>query len=216
MRIKAGKFGACASSPLQKIDNPMHIIGGLYRGYRLQMPKGKRTRPTASRLRESLFNICQNFIDGVHILDLFAGSGAVGFEALSRGAAFATFVESDREAFNCIKKNASHLNVENRCQFLYGDAFTMLKKLERKQLSYEVIYADPPYGSSLKDEQAVQLFSTEVISWVDRHHLLTSGGSLFVEEDAQYSPQPPLLTTLNLRSSRRYGQSILQHYTRQD
>jgi 16S rRNA (guanine966-N2)-methyltransferase len=193
----------------------MHIIGGLYRGYRLQMPKGTRTRPTASRLRESLFNICQNFIEGVHILDLFAGSGAVGFEALSRGAAFATFVESDREAFNCIKKNASHLKVESRCQFLYGDVFTMLKKLAREQLSYEMIYADPPYGSSLKDERAGLLFSTEVISWVDSHHILTSEGSLFIEEDARFTPQPPLLTTLNLRSSRRYGQSLLQHYISQ-
>jgi 16S rRNA (guanine(966)-N(2))-methyltransferase RsmD len=190
----------------------MRIIGGLNRGRSLQMPKGSQTRPTAGRLRQALFNICQHFIEEIRVLDLFAGSGAVGFEALSRGAAFATFVESNKEAFNCIKKNASHLQVDEHCQILHGDVFAMLKKLEREHASYGMIYADPPYGKSRQDGSTNLLFSTEVILWLDTHHLLEPGGSLFVEEDLRYTPQPTLLTTLQLHDSRRFGQSILQHY----
>ena len=122
----------------------MRIIAGQYRGQRLKAPKGPQTRPTASRLREALFNICQNRIERARFLDLYAGSGAMGFEALSRGAESAVFIDAHKEAIQCIEANAASLQVQSQIQVFRGEAIATLAWLEKQGDPFDIIYADPP------------------------------------------------------------------------
>lgn len=190
----------------------MFIIAGLYRRHRLSVPKGSQTRPTASRLREALFNICQHSIEGAHFLDLFAGSGAMGLEALSRGAQSATFVDTHREAIRCIQQNVAHLQVQSQAQILHGEVFTVLKLLEKQGKAFDIIYADPPYKTPVSSASPTTFYSHKIIQWIDTHRLLAPGGVLFIEEDFHSQPQLDQLTTLKLNDSRRMGHAALQQY----
>lgn len=188
----------------------MFIIAGLYRRQRLITPKGDQTRPTANRLREALFNICQHKIEGARFLDLFAGSGAMGLEAISREAQFATFIDSHKEAIQCIESNIAHLRVQDKTQILRGEVFTMLKRLEQQKQTFDVIYADPPYRTPAPN--STQFYSAQIIQWIDTHALLAPNGLLFVEEDFNFQPQVDHLGTLEFIDSRRMGHAALQQY----
>lgn len=190
----------------------MYIIGGRYKHLRLVTPKGTQTRPTASRLREALFNICQNYIEDADFLDLFAGSGAMGLEALSRGARSATFVDASKEAVRCIRRNIAALKVETDCQVLCGQMSSLLKLLERQNKQYNLIYADPPYHTSMDLAGEVCLYSEYVVRFVDSSTLLIPGGTLFIEEDARHPPKVEPLHSLILKDSRKFGHSLLQRY----
>lgn len=189
----------------------MHIIAGKYKNRQLQSPKGSQTRPTSSRLRESLFNICQNEIEGAVFLDLFAGSGAIGFEAISRGAKECTFVDSHPHAISCIRENCSKLQVGKESKILTGDIFDMLRLLEKQQARFDIIFVDPPYATwqSVKEELPL---STKIIQWFDKHQLLKPNGLLFVEEDFTFQPKLSDLKSLELINSRRLGTAALQQY----
>lgn len=189
----------------------MYIIGGMYKHHRLAVPKGNQTRPTASRLREALFNICQTYIEEASFLDLFAGSGAMGLEALSRGARAATFVDNSQEAVRCIKRNIASLKAESQCEVLGSQVFTLLKLFERQKKVYDLIYVDPPYNTSIDIAGEVFLYSEYIIHLIDKSSLLTPGGTLFVEEDARHPPKIPT-NHLILKDSRKFGHSLLQRY----
>src|SRR5436305_1632219 len=103
----------------------MRIIAGTFKNRRLIAPKGDATRPTTEQLRESLFNICQHYLEGAHFLDLFAGSGAMGLEALSRGASYATFVDNNKESVGYIHANVEALKVGGHSKVICGDVFTI-------------------------------------------------------------------------------------------
>ena len=133
----------------------MRIIAGEWRGRRLQTPPGMDTRPTADRVRETLFSMLVSRLgafDGLRVADLFAGSGALGFEALSRGAAFACFVERDGKAAAAIRANAADLGARDRVQIIGGSALA----LPRSE-PFDLIFADPPYaaGSGTAAVQAI-------------------------------------------------------------
>jgi 16S rRNA (guanine966-N2)-methyltransferase len=178
----------------------MHIIGGKFKKRILVAPKSEQVRPTTSQLREALFNICQNEIQDARFLDLFAGSGAMGLEALSRGAARAAFVEKNRLALAAIRKNISQLGVENECEVLGFDAFKALETLAATGRSFELIYADPPYGESL---------GARLLCFLDTHSLLSHNGSLFLEEEQL---QLPPLNTLKLFDQRKIGRAHLYEF----
>jgi len=192
----------------------MRIFSGVYKGRTIQSPKGLKTRPTSGRLRESLFNICQGYIEGTRFLDLFAGSGAMGFEALSRGAGHVTFVDNSRESIRCIKDNAQLLGVNGQVEILYGDVFEVLGKLIKKERPFDLIYADPPYAVKSKEEGGELPYSVQVLEKVDQHPraLLTSDGSLFLEDEADALSDHYMLTSLALESSRQMGRSALQQF----
>jgi 16S rRNA (guanine966-N2)-methyltransferase len=123
----------------------MRIIAGQWRGRRLLTPPGAATRPTADRVRETLFSMLVSRLgtfDGLRVADLFAGSGALGFEALSRGAAFACFVENDAKAQAAIRANSDDLGASQRVQVLGGSALSL-----SGSGSFDLIFADPPYES---------------------------------------------------------------------
>ncbi len=122
----------------------MRIIGGTYGGRKLVSPRGKGIRPTSDRMRETIFNILEHSsisLEGARILDVFAGTGAMGLEALSRGAAHVTFFDKDRAALHLVKKNISLLNVEDKSTTKYVNVPALSPALK----PYDFIFLDPPY-----------------------------------------------------------------------
>ena len=186
----------------------MHIIAGKYKNRSISAPSGLETRPTSGRLRESVFNICQHNIEGAEFLDLFAGSGIMGLEALSRGAKRATFIDKGRESISAIRRNVQALGVETEATVLQGDAIQRMKKLEEAGMHFDLIYVDPPYGLMDKSDTC----SSRVLSELDKGDLLKEGGMLFIEESQEAQPDGEGLTTLHLMSSRRMGRSTLLQY----
>jgi 16S rRNA (guanine(966)-N(2))-methyltransferase RsmD len=123
----------------------VRIISGEFRGRRLKSPRGGDLRPTSDRLKETLFNILGPEISGSIFLDVFAGTGAIGLEALSRGALAAVFVESSKEAVQLIRQNIELCGIASRCRILPGDVFTLLRTLARESFTADVAFLDPPY-----------------------------------------------------------------------
>ena len=122
----------------------VRIIAGEFKGRRLKVPVGSTVRPTADRVREAWFSILQRQIRGARVLDLFAGSGALGFESLSRGAVAADFVEVHRASLAALRANAKTLKVEDRVTIHRVDALRFAERLQPGQ--YDVAFADPPYA----------------------------------------------------------------------
>jgi len=122
----------------------IRIIAGEFKGRRLKTPTGRTVRPTADRVREAWFNILQGSIEGARVLDLFAGSGALGFEALSRGAVSVDFVEKHTASLRVIHANASLLNVGDHVTIHRTDAMRFAEQLQPR--AYDVAFADPPYA----------------------------------------------------------------------
>jgi 16S rRNA (guanine966-N2)-methyltransferase len=169
----------------------MRIIAGTHRGARIAAPKGAATRPTGDRVREAAFNLIGP-VDGATVLDLFAGSGALGLEALSRGAASVTFVEADRAACRTIADNLAKLKLTG-ARITCADAVWALRQETR---AYDLVLVDPPYEDWAELEPRLA------------EHLpraLAPDGLLVVETGARDEPSLPL----RLRTSRRYGSARL-------
>ncbi|SEF67376.1 Conserved hypothetical protein 95 [Caloramator fervidus] len=137
----------------------MRIITGEAKGRIIKAPPGLNTRPTSDRVKESIFNIISKKIADSYILDMFAGTGNLGLEALSRGAKFCTFIELDRLAYSFLVDNVKSLNYQEKSEVFYGDAFKILKGINKK---YDIIFLDPPYGKSMV-EKAINLIFEEGI-----------------------------------------------------
>lgn len=141
----------------------MRIIAGLYKGRRLKTLEGSAVRPTSDRMRETLFNILAPRIESARFLDLCAGSGAIGIEALSRGAAEVTFVEAARKAATVISENLRHCGIRQNYRFIARDALTALKHLARDDQQFDIIYFDPPYDSELYAPVLRQIAETRLL-----------------------------------------------------
>lgn len=172
----------------------MFIIAGRLKGRRLHTPKGNITRPTASRLRESIFNILQNEIENASFLDIFAGSGAIGIEALSRGAKDATFIEHNKEALSCLEKNLKEMNLLPQTSLMKGDYLKMLQYLDKSGKTFDLIFADAPYHLET---------THNLINWIATHPLLKPQGKLLIENDTEELPEVQSLKHLNTRRSGR-------------
>ena len=168
----------------------MRIIAGSRKGARIFAPKGLDTRPTSDRVREAAFNLIGP-VDEAAVLDLFAGSGAMGLEALSRGAASAVFVESDREACRTIERNLAKLGLTG-ATVLCRDAFQVLSAESR---TYDLVLCDPPYGFEGHARLAGYL-----------KRVLAPNGLLVYETGAKEQPE---LEGLQVRTSRTYGSARL-------
>lgn len=182
----------------------LRIISGAFQGRHLQSPKGSQTRPTKNSLREAVFNICQFYIEKSFFLDLFAGSGAMGFEALSRGAHFTTFIEKDKQAARAIQENRKSLEVEDRSQILIMDFRSALKKLDEEGLKYDIVYIDPPYG----------VFQTEeIIKLLHTHGILQGESQIFLEEECNKEKAPLEIQAFEERKTRKWGKTHLRQFT---
>jgi 16S rRNA (guanine966-N2)-methyltransferase len=181
----------------------MRVIGGADRGRRLAAPRGLRTRPTAERVREALFDILGPTVAGTRCLDLFAGTGAVGIEALSRGAARAVFVEKDRQALRALRTNLATLGASReRARLVAGDALTVLPLLSRSEGPFDLVFLDPPYDGALGPRALVALAETA---------LLRPGARVVVQHFTKASvlPVSGLVTD---REARRFGETTLTFF----
>ncbi|MCD8077588.1 MAG: 16S rRNA (guanine(966)-N(2))-methyltransferase RsmD [Lachnospiraceae bacterium] len=140
----------------------MRVIAGSARRLQLVTVPGLDTRPTSDKIKETLFNILQPELGGCEFLDLFAGSGAIGIEALSRGARHSTFVENSRRAQECIRRNLAHTRLESGAVLLPMDVLGALTRLEREKKSYDIIFMDPPYGQEWEKQVLMRLSSSSL------------------------------------------------------
>jgi len=189
----------------------IRILAGTLRNRKLATPKGLHTRPTSAALRKALFDICKNIIDDANILDLFAGSGALSIEALSRGAKSATCVDNNKEALRCIRHNIKNLQLQDHVELLYGDVFRIIKALVQQQHHYDIIIADPPYGATL-DKEGMS-YAQYLLRILDNSSLLSSKGMLFIECSRSDIIDKENLSSLFLVSSRRIGRSTLHQFS---
>lgn len=127
----------------------MRVISGLYKGRRLKSVEGLQVRPTSDRLRETLFNVLSSSIEGAKFVDLCAGTGAVGIEALSRGAAHVTFVESSRRAAQVLNENLKHCGITEHVRVINRDVVAALKYFATFHMQFDFFYLDPPYDAGL-------------------------------------------------------------------
>lgn len=179
----------------------MRIVGGKFKGHGLVGPKGEGTRPTSDRVREAIFNILAHgvsefSVEGARVLDLFAGTGAMGLEALSRGARFCQFVDDSAEARGVIRRNADALGVIGQCKIWRRDATRLGRAAP--QPGFDLIFADPPYSKGLGAKALASLIEGE---W------LNPGAVVVVEEaDRAALACPPELTEIDRRV---YGETQL-------
>ena len=132
----------------------MRIIGGFCKGQRLFSPEGDEVRPTSDKIRESIFNVLTHneewvCLEKASVLDLFAGSGAMGLEALSRGALSAIFIDNSQSALDTIEKNVRHLGLKDKSLLLKFDSTDLFRSPRLSKISADVIFLDPPYGKNL-------------------------------------------------------------------
>lgn len=175
----------------------MRIVAGAFKGRRLSTPKGMDIRPTSDKVREAIFNILPREFPYKRVLDLFAGTGAMGIEALSRGALEATFVDSGAEAISLIRKNLESCGAEAR--IYRSDALASLKQFSRKGEKFDLIIIDPPYSSTLLKE---------ALEAIDSDGILAPGG-VIVAETSKRAALEADLKALEAFDERRYGDTVV-------
>jgi 16S rRNA (guanine966-N2)-methyltransferase len=171
----------------------MRIVGGKFKGHGLQGPRGKATRPTSDRIREAIFNVLAHgvgfSIEGARVLDLFAGTGAMGLEALSRGARFCQFVDDAAEARGVIRRNADALGIIGQCKIWRRDATRLGPAAP--QAGFDLVFADPPYNKGLGTKALASLVDGQ---WLNN-------GAVVIIEEAERAELgcPPDLTEIDRR-----------------
>ena len=182
----------------------MRIVGGKFKGRQLMAPTGQATRPTSDRVREAVFNILAHGIggfelEGVRVLDLFAGTGAMGFEALSRGARHCQFVDESAEARGLVRSNADKFGVIGQCKIWRRDATDLGPCAPLPK--FDLVFVDPPYGKGLGEKALLSLVQGE---W------LNNGGIVVLEEIEK--AEVPNIAGLTLIDERSYGETKVRFY----
>ncbi len=183
----------------------VRVISGSARGLKLNTPGDDRVRPTTDRVKESMFNIVQDWVYDSQVLDLFAGSGALGIEALSRGASQAVFCDNSLDSIKIIKSNIEKARVVDRSQIVRGDFKRCLRDMEAKNQSFDMIFVDPPYYEGLFEE---------VLDTIRSCKILKKDGIVIVEHDAKR----PIgqVEGLEVYKEKKYGITMLTFYCLED
>ena len=177
----------------------MRIIGGQLRGKRLSPVRGSAVRPTSDRLREAVFNILSDRIEGATVLDLYAGTGALGIEALSRGAHRAVFVDRSRDAVALISRNIQLCRLQNRSTVIRWDINRNLNCLSSQDQMFDLVFLDPPYDRGL---------ALPTLRTLLRQQVLATGAQLIIE----HSPSEeiaPVPDGLSVQDNRKYGKTLV-------
>jgi 16S rRNA (guanine966-N2)-methyltransferase len=176
----------------------MRVVAGTARGLRLDVPPGREVRPTADRVREAMFSALGERVHGATALDLFGGSGALGIEALSRGAALAVIVELKRRAAEVIAANIARTGQNERARLIRGDAMKVIPSLAAEGLVFDLVFVDPPYAGDL---------AVRALAAVVEAGLLGEGGVAVVEHDRRNPFAAP--AGLRIASLKTYGDTAL-------
>ena len=179
----------------------MRIISGMKRGCPIAAPRGKNTRPTYDKVREALFGIIQFEIADKDVLDLFAGSGALGLEALSRYAKSALFNDSSRESIAAIRSNIEKLGFADRAEVLSMDYARAIEQAAYRGRRFDIVFLDPPYASGLIEPAMEKLIECRALN----------EGFLIVAEHHEKFP-PKAGEAFALRSAKRYGETALSFF----
>jgi len=192
----------------------VRIIAGTAKGRTLKSLKGLRTRPTLDRVREAVFNILGTKIIGAHVLDLFAGSGAIGIEALSRGAASCCFNDRNRAVSGIIKENITKCTLSQTVLVLTMDALECISYLKRKAIhKFDLIYLDPPYQTDNLD------YYLMLVQSLLREELLAPEGLIIIETDKKlvlekefYAGEKEKQQSIRLWKNNQYGDTVIWFY----
>ncbi len=187
----------------------IRITGGELRGRALHTPANERTRPTQAKLRQALFNSLQLHISGARVLDLFAGSGALGFEALSRGAAWVTFVESAKPVVKLLQRNASDLGLQDRTRIVGASVGECWSRVTPDG-PFDLVLADPPYAAG---------WELRLLYEAPWEELLPPGGRLCLEwglQKSEIKDLPERAGFLVKVREKTYGDSVLTTYQREE
>jgi len=171
----------------------LRVTAGKYKGRRLVRPAGAAARPTGDKVKEALFGAIQFKIEGIRVLDAFAGSGALGIEALSRGAGHVDFVEKDKRCIEALRQNIESVGAQN-CRLHKGDVFALIDKLG----VYELLLADPPYDSN---------YYGRLLCLAKERRILKQGSIVVMETHRKFAFTPPLGYNLTKRAD--YGDTSL-------
>lgn len=184
----------------------MRIIGGELKSRKLLFPKTKKTRPMTDRAKETVFNIAGGLMPGKHILDLFAGSGSLGLEALSRGALDVVFVDQADWAVKVIERNLADLKLQGKAEILASDVLRAIDKLKKTARTFSIVFVDPPYDEDLVKKTLMRL---------DQSGIVLPFGQVIVGH-SRYEEAPEAVGTLRLARMKKIGQSCLSFYFRLD
>ena len=184
------------------------VIAGICGGIPLLAPKGDKTRPTADKVKESLFSILQSQLEEASFLDLFAGSGQMGIEAVSRGAARAILVDASRDSHAVISKNLEKTRLSAAVSLHRGDVFRNLASLGQKKESFDIVFMDPPYASAVS-------FAEKAGRLIAEMGILREEG-LFIVEHRTEDTLPENVMNLTLFRRCKYGGTMLTFYTDKD
>ena len=176
----------------------MRIVGGTLGGRVLRAPAGHSTRPTSEKVREAIFNILPD-VGGARVLDIFAGSGAMGIEALSRGAVHATFIDRDKTALKVLRGNLAELGLEDRATIIAQDAIAAVRREPAEP--WRFVFVDPPYASDLATRAVLALPTAS----------LAPDAWIVIEHDRRHAP-PEALGSLLRTDERRYGDTLVSFY----
>ena len=178
----------------------MRVTGGIFRGRKLLTVPGRLTRPTADKVREAIFNILVHDTEGARVLDIFAGSGALGIESMSRGAGSVVFVESGRDQGQTIKHNLDSLKLDG--PVLVMDYREACRHLAGKHREFDLIFADPPYD---------EVTPLEIVETILQYGLLSPGGLLIIEHKRGQVTETGRMVLLK---KRKFGQTEVSFYAR--
>ncbi len=184
----------------------VRVIGGEYRGRKLRAPAGLTTRPTADRVREALFSIIAARVEGARFLDGYAGTGAVGIEALSRGARRCVFIESDRAAARILEENVASVAAGDRARIITSPFSTTVRALAAEEGAFDLVFLDPPFGAG-EILRALRLVATG--------SLLAPAGLVVAQHDSMLE-LPAAEGPIERRRSCRYGSSRLSFFSRSE
>jgi len=181
----------------------MRVISGLYKGRKLISPKGESVRPTADRVKESMFNILysKSMLDGT-VLDLFCGSGSLGIEALSRGAKWATFVDKDIQSVELTQQNLDKIKIAN-ATVVQNDCFFAIKNFSRQNKSFDLILIDPPYNGA---------YEKRLLDSIWEQGILEKNGLVVMESSSQTQINIDQNTNYILLDSRKIGQTAINFF----
>jgi 16S rRNA (guanine966-N2)-methyltransferase len=180
----------------------MRVIGGDARGRRLKVPKGRNVRPTAARVKEALFNILPRDLSGVKVLDLYAGTGNLTIEALSRGAAEAILIDSSAQSARAIRQNLCRLNLVARTKVWVTPVTRAARSLAQRGETFDMIFLDPPYGQRLVEK---------TLRVIAEGGLLRESGILIAEHSIR-DPIEQSYGSLISHDQRRYGDTLLSFF----
>jgi 16S rRNA (guanine966-N2)-methyltransferase len=173
----------------------MRVISGTRKGKILKAVPGSSTRPTTDKVKEAIFNIIGPYFEGGTGLDLFAGSGGLGIEALSRGAEKVIFVDRDGKAIQTIHENVKMCELEDNAEIFRNDAERALKAIIKREIAFQFVFLDPPY----KKQQLLKL-----LEWIDAEQLLVPDGTIICEHSSDIQ-LPENVGRLGVRKHEKYG-----------